>query len=265
MFIYKNKYLAVISAILIIAVLGGLYGCSAKQTEPTNLPVVRESDFNTPAPKDEDTPKESESEQEPDINYSNVDLPVSDNEGLNNVIKDFYDDGMTEEELEQQVALEKEQGTVVTELTPEKIEEDNKVIEQAQKEAEKNSEVQKPFGQPMQTEPPESEPERDADGYLYTKEEVIEIFANEFKKMVDTKTSAYAYALEDAKKHDDFNQAEFDSDVQQLLTDPYSSKYIATVLDGYRKDGDMDVVIYTVYNWLANGGDDGKWYKTSVQ
>jgi hypothetical protein len=206
------------------------------------------------------------------IDYSQVELPASDNESLDNLI--------TEEEImehEEEVAKQTEQPIyeeeteevvpeeIVPEMTEEEIIEMKKKYEDAQKQAQANPDVQEPFGEPFVPDEPEPKPQRDADGYLYTKEEAIEIFRNEFQKLIDVNDFNYTYARETAIEDGNSTPEEFEADLNQLLTDPYSSEILTRAFEKYRQYGNLGILIGSASTWLSCGGDDGKYKYTETR
>ena len=237
---------------MVVGIIGAGVFFLGRDKEPKNtLPVVTE-----PTPTVNPTP---------DIDYSKIDLPKSDNEGLDNLITEEIPE-MTEEEIE--AALEYEKENPVPVMTPEEIEEQNKAIEDAKREAEANSDTQPVISQPAATPEPDDMPPplppKDADGFRYTKEEAISNFAAEYQKYIDANSSSYRLPLEDSLKKG-FTREDFEANLHQLMTDPYSSKILAAAFNEYRRDGMIDGIVVTAAVWLANGGDKGHWVETVVQ
>lgn len=104
---------------------------------------------------------------------------------------------------------------------------------------------------------PQLTPEPDEDGYIYTKEEAIEIFRTEYQKIIDNNGFDYSYAREHAISEGISTEEEFEADLQQLLNDPYSSDWLTPCFEQFRKLGDMGVLIVDATIWLSSGGDDG--------
>jgi len=206
------------------------------------------------------------------IDYSQVELPASDNESLDNLI--------TEEEImehEEEVAKQTEQPIyeeeteevvpeeIVPEMTEEEIIEMKKKYEDAQKQAQANPDVQEPFGEPFVPDEPAPKPQRDADGYLYTKEEAIEIFRKEFQEYIDTNHFNYTWARDSAIERGYSTEEEFKNDLHQLLTDPYSSEFLARAFEDYRKYGHFGALVLEASMWLGAGGDDAEWSESITQ
>ena len=257
----NKKIIIAIAAVLVIGIGAGVYIYAGKDKieTPTNqLPVVTENDI----------PAANVIVDTPEIDYSQIDLPKSDNEGLDNLITEEIP-AMTEDEIEAALAAEEGKDNPSSVMTAEEIEEQNRKIIEAKKEAEANSNTQPVISQPAATPEPDDMPPplppKDADGFRYTKEEAVKNFTTAFQKIIDTNDLSYTDALESAKKKSNFTQEAFDADVHQLLTDPYSSPIMASSLNEYRRAGLLDGVIFRATVWLANGGDDGPWVETVVQ
>ena len=173
---------------------------------------------------------------------------------------------MTEDEIE--AALEYEKENPVPVMTPEEIEEQNKAIEDAKREAEANSNTQPVISQPVATPSPDDMPPplppKDADGFRYTKEEAIAHFAAEYQKYIDANSTSYRRPLE-LSLEKGFTREDFEANLHQLMTDPYSSKIMAAAFNEYRRNGIIDGIVVRAVNWLANGGDEGHWVETVVQ
>lgn len=237
---------------MVVGIIGAGVFFLGRDKEPKNtLPVVTE-----PTPTVNPTP---------DIDYSKIDLPKSDNEGEDNLITEEIPE-MTEEEIEAVLEYEKENPVPV--MTPEEIAEQNKAIEDAKREAEANSDTQPVISQPVETPPagtrPTQKPPKDADGFRYTKEEAISNFATEYQKYIDANSTSYRLALE-LSLENGFTQEDFEANLHQLMTDPYSSPIMASSFNEYRRTGLIDGLIYAAASWLANGGDKGEWFETVVQ
>ena len=258
--INNKKLIIIIASVLVVAVLGvGAVLYLGKEKVPVNnLPVVTEPTTTPPTTSTPSLP--------PEIDNSNIGLPKSDNEGKDSLITEEQPT-KSEEEINAIIKYEEEKEKVVNELTPEQIAEANKKIEEAKKEAAANpGVVQEVVQQPIETEPVIETPQKDADGFVCTKEEAVREFTSMYQKLIDANSSSYRLALEEAKKREDFTQESFDADLKQLMTDPYSSPILASALDEYRRVGQsVDSVIYCAAQWLAMGGDDGDWAETVVQ
>ena len=202
-----------------------------------------------------------------EINNSKTELPKSDNEGKDNLITEEIPE-MTEEEIEAAIAAEESQESPSSTMTAEEIEEQNKKIIEAKKEAEANANVQPVIAQPVATPSPDDMPPplppKDADGFRYTKEEAIAHFAAEYQKYIDLNSSSYRLPLEDSLKLG-FTREDFEANLHQLMTDPYSSPIMAAAFNEYRRNGIIDGIVGRAANWLANGGDKGHWVETVVQ
>lgn len=247
---FYNKKLIIIIAVVLVGALGiGAYLYFGQDKDKDNtLPVVNEPTTTTT----------------PTTDYSNVKLPKSDNEGKDNLITE-EENTMSEEELAAIIEYEKERENVVPEVSPEQIAEQNKKIEEAKKEAASNPEIQKPVGEPIVIEPTTPEPQKDANGFIYTKDEAVEAFASTYQKIIDNGGSSYRSALEEAQKREGFTKESFDKDLEQLMKNPYSSERLTLAFDKYRKNGDMDALIFKAFQWMSMGGDDGPWAKTVTQ
>jgi|GEM_PF-2110861 len=256
---FNNKRLiAIIGIVLVVAFVGvGALMYFGHDTKG-KLPTVKENqgtETSTPSA----TPT-------PEIDYSNIQLPSSDNEGLDNLITPEEEAAVNNEEvLAEQLAYEKEIGDAIPELTPEQIAEENKKIEDAKKEAAANPEVQEPFGEPFEIEETQPEPKKDENGYIYTKEEAIEKFAAIYKQIIADEGSPYTMALKEAMENGRSTEQEFEADLKQLLTDPYSSERLSIAFEDYRKWDTIDALILEAYQWLSMGGDDGPWTKSYTQ
>lgn len=254
----NKKLMAIIGIVLVVAFVGvGAFMYFGRGTKG-ELPTVNENqgtETSTPSA----TPT-------PEIDYSNIQLPSSDNEGLDNLITPEEEAAVNNEEaLSEQIAYEKERGEVIPELTPEQIAEENKKIEDAKKEAAANPEVQEPFGEPFEIEETQPEPKKDENGYIYTKEEAVEIFRTEFQKLIDANDFNYTDARNSAIGKGRSTEEEFEADLKQLLTNPYSSEILTRAFDEYRKYGNIGVLIGKATNWLSSGGDDGEYKYTETR
>lgn len=114
-------------------------------------------------------------------------------------------------------------------------------------------------GEPIEVEETEQKPSRDENGFIYTKEEVIEIFRTEYQKLMDTNDFNYTNALNYAIEIGNSTQEEFEADLEQLFTNPYSSEKMSRAFDEYRRLGDIGVLIGKASLWLMCGGDDGNY------
>lgn len=250
----NKKLITIIASVLVVAILGvGAYLYFGQEKEPAdNLPVVSEL-TTTPSPS-------------PEIDYSSIDLPKSDNEGKDNLITPEEEAAVNNEEtLAEQIAYEEERGDIIPEMTYEDMIEQNKKIEEAKKEAATNPEVQAPSMEPFEIEKVQPAPQKDKDGCIYTKEEAIEIFKTEFQKLIDANDFNYTDARNSAIGKGRSTPEEFEADLKQLLTDPYSSEWLARAFDYFRQYGHIGILIGEASMWLAAGGDDAEWSESYTQ
>jgi len=256
--LYNKKLFVIIGIVIVIAFVGVSAFTYFNRTPEVELPTVNENQgVPNPNPSIEPTPL---------IDYSEIQLPPSDNEGLDNLITPEEEAAVNNEEvLAEQLAYEKEIGDAIPELTPEQIIEENKKIEDAKKEAAANPEVQEPFGEPFEIEETQPEPKKDKDGYIYTKEEAVAIFREEFQKRIDNNDFGYTYARDSAIGKGRSTEEEFEADLKQLLTNPYSSEILTRAFEKYRKYGNIGILIGTALNWLSSGGDDGEYQYTETR
>jgi len=258
---YNKKLLAIIGIALVVAFVGVSAFTYLKRVPESELPSVNE---NLGAPTF--TPSAT-SVPTPAVDYSQVELPASDNEGLDNLITEEEEKEamMTEEELTDFLAYEEERGDIIPEMTYEDMIEQNKKIEEAKKEAATNPEVQAPSMEPFEIEKVQPAPQKDKDGYIYTKEEAIEIFKTEFQKLIDANDFNYTDARNSAIGKGRSTPEEFEADLKQLLTDPYSSEWLARAFDYFRQYGHIGILIGEASMWLAAGGDDAEWSESYTQ
>jgi len=258
--IVNKKILVGICLIVLVVILGiGVLTCFRRDSK-SSLPIVSENQ-EPPTSTHSASPTPT-----PEIDYSEIQLPPSDNKELDNLTVPEEEAAVNNEEaLSEQIAYEKERGEVIPELTPEQIAEENKRIEQAKKEAAANPEVQEPFGEPFEIEETQPEPKKDKDGYIYTKEEAVEIFRTEFQKLIDANDFNYTYARDSAIGKGRSTPEEFEADLKQLLTDPYSSEWLARAFDYFRQYGHIGILIGESSMWLAAGGDDAEWSESYTQ
>jgi hypothetical protein len=197
---------------------------------------------------------------------TNVSLPEVDNPGIP-VSDEELQPTPEEEAALKEIESQQAENTENYEKTPEQVEADNIKIKKAAEEAAKNPDIQPVQAKPEETEPAPTEPKRDADGYIYTKEQAVKNFTTLFKKYIDTGDAAYTDALLSAKRDEgeNFSQEEFDGDVQLMLTDPYSDPHLAGALDHYRSSGNLGSLILSASEWLACGGRDAVYAERSTQ
>ncbi len=243
----NKKSIAIATLIIVVIALFGIKAYNTYNNKTTtDLPVVSENKnpttTATPTPKD----------------YSKVALPKSDANDENSIVIDEKaQPTVSPEEVAAVEKAEAEKGREI-EQTPEEIAETNKKIEDAKKAAEKNPDIQKIDEQPVAVETPAPTPTKDSGGYMYSKDQAVKAFAAEWKKLMDADDFNYTYALEEAKQSPDFSQGKFDSNVQLMMTNPYSSKVLPSFFDDYRKDGDIGILVGQCAGWLMLGGDDAK-------
>jgi ABC-type sulfate/molybdate transport systems ATPase subunit len=170
-----------------------------------------------------------------------------------------------EEEIVKEIESVLAENTGSVEKNQEEIEADNVKIKKAAEEAAAQPDVVQPAQmQPKEVEPTPAEPTKNTDGYVYTKEKTVKNIVTAFQNKIDTGARAYVGALEEAKSRaeidgKEFDQAAFDADLNQLLTDPYSSSLLTPYLEHYRKFGEIDLLNVFSSEWLSIGGDDGEW------
>ncbi|HPU18292.1 MAG TPA: hypothetical protein PLZ27_06450, partial [Bacillota bacterium] len=129
----------------------------------------------------------------------------------------------------------------------------NKAIEEAKDQANKNENV---VTINIETEDIEiiEEPKRDANGFIYTKEEAIAALAAEWKRLEAENDFNVTYAWEVAQMQGQ-SREEFDVNVQKMLTDPYSSESLTVFFDDYRRVGDLGLLVGKCAIWLGSGSD----------
>ena len=246
-----NKKNIIITATSVVAVLALGFGAFKffSKDNTTDLPLVVENPNPvvmevTPTPKP--TPRD----------FTEVELPESDSNDENSFLIDESDiPEMTEEEIEEEIAYLEEFPDV--ELTIEEIKESNEKITEAIKEAEVNPDIVQLEIQPVEIDE-YVEPVKDADGYIYTKEEAIAICKKTWEELIATNDFNYTDVLESAKRNDNFTQEKFDSDLQILLNDPYSSPSLTAWLDSFRKTGNLGTLIVGTGAWLLLDGDNAQ-------
>lgn len=239
------------AAVLIVV---GLVRGSPASTATSDLPVVYENQI----------PDSVSVETE---DFTNVSLPEVDNPGIPVTEEEL---AVTPEEEAEIKEIEAVQEVADVVKPPEQIVADNVVIKKAAEEAAANPDVQPVQIQPVEIEPAPEEPKKDADGYVYTKEQAVKMFVDKIKSLPDTDldspASALAYAKKKAeRKGREFDQEAFDADLNQLLTDPYSSPMLTPYLENYRATGDMNLLLVFSSEWLSLGGDDGTWAKRETR
>jgi len=264
----NKKLMAIIGIVLIIAFVGvGAFMYFGRGTTG-ELPTVSENQgTQTSTPSSAPT-------STPEIDNSNVQLPSLDNEGLDNLITEeettVDEEALAEHESEissvpeQTITSEEESSAPVQAIESEPAEE-NKKIEEPKKEAATKPNVQKPVGEPFEIEEVQPEPKKDENGYIYTKEEAIEIFRTEFQKLIDANDFNYTYARDTAIGEGRSTQEEFEADLKQLLTDPYSSEWLTRAFDYFRQYGHKGILIGEASMWLGVGGDDAEWSESFTQ
>lgn len=235
-----KKILTIVGIVCFVAFLSTaiITYLSKQPNQQGELPIVYENEF-------------------PEENYDNVELPESDSDG--DVIDVDLEDlpSMSEEDIAAIEQQEEEQGNDIY-IDEQDIQKINDTIEEAKKEAEEYENVQPVEMKPIPTVTPEPEPQRDAEGYIYTKEEAIENFRTEYQKAIDNQSYAYAGILAELMEEPGFSKEKFDADVYKMMNDPYSSPTLSELFDDYRKDGDLDLLIFGCVGWLGIGGDEGK-------
>lgn len=246
----SNKRLIITSIIAVVILVGGV-GSYLLTKEPKeverDLPVVYENEFP-------DTKTEVEED------FADVELPEEDIPG----VPVDEEELPTPEEVEEIKEIETVQEVKDVVKPPEEIVADNAVIEKAEEEAAVHPDVQPVPLQPVEIEPAPEEPAKDADGYIYTKEQAVKMFTDRLLSFPDTSSNSPASALAYAKKKAErkgreFDQEAFDADLNLLLTDPYSSPMLTPYLENYRATGDMNLLLVFSSEWLSLGGDDGEW------
>jgi hypothetical protein len=210
---------------------------SKQPNQQGELPIVYENEF-------------------PEENYDNVELPESDSDGevIDIAIEDLP--SMSEEDIAAIEQQEEEQGNDIY-IDEQDIQKINDTIEEAKKEAEEYENVQPVEMEPIPTVTPEPEPQRDAEGYIYTKEEAIENFRTEYQKQIDNNRRAYVGSREAALR-EGFTEEDFEKNVYKMMNDPYSSPQLSNLFNSYRKNGDLGLLIVGCAEWLGIGGDEGK-------
>lgn len=245
---FNKKIIIIVAAFVLIAVVaGGLF--LFKDKDEKTLPIVYENTFP-------DTKVETRTED-----FTNVSLPEVDNPGIPVTEEEL---AVTPEEEAEIKEIEAVQEVADVVKPPEKIVADNVVIKKAAEEAAANPDVQPVQMQPVEIEPAPEEPVTNADGFVYTKEQAVKIFTEKLLSFPDTDlnspAAALAYAkLEAERAGTEFDQEAFDNDLNQLLTDPYSSPLLTVYLEKYRKTGYISTLIGFSSSWLSIGGDDGDW------
>lgn len=234
-----KKILTIVGIVCFVAFLSTaiITYLSKQPNQQGELPIVYENEF-------------------PEENYDNVELPESDSDG--DVIDVDLEDlpSMSEEDIAAIEQQEEEQGNDIY-IDEQDIQKINDTIEEAKKEAEEYENVQPVEMEPIPTVTPEPEPQRDAEGYIYTKEEAIENFRTEYQKEIDNNRRAYVGSREAALRKG-FTEEDFEKNVYKMMNDPYSSPQLSELFDDYRKDGDLGLLIGGCAVWLGIGGDEGK-------
>lgn len=240
-----NKKIAIISAsvvIVVAAVIVGAVFLFQNNSSPTDstLPVVFENTFPDIAAEITET-------------LSNVNLPEVDNPGLP-VTEEELAITPEEEEIIKEIESVQAENTGSVEKSQEQIKADVVAIKKAAEEAAAQPDVVQPVQmQPKEIEPVKEEPSKDADGYIYTKEQAVKLFTSNTDAMAQIKDPDL---LAHAKTKASFSQEAFDADLNQLLTDPYSSPILTPYFESYRKYGSMSYLIVNCSEWLFLGGDD---------
>lgn len=234
-----KKILTIVGIVCFVAFLSTaiITYLSKQPNQQGELPIVYENEF-------------------PEENYDNVELPESDSDGevIDIAIEDLP--SMSEEDIAAIEQQEEEQGNDIY-IDEQDIQKINDTIEEAKKEAEEYENVQPVEMKPIPTVTPEPEPQRDAEGYIYTKEEAIENFRTEYQKEIDNNRRAYVGAREGALR-EGFTEEDFEKNVYKMMNDPYSSPTLSELFDDYRKDGKLGLLIVGCAEWLGIGGDEGK-------
>lgn len=234
-----KKILTIVGIVCFVAFLSTaiITYLSKQPNQQGELPIVYENEF-------------------PEENYDNVELPESDSDG--DVIDVDLEDlpSMSEEDIAAIEQQEEEQGNDIC-IDEQDIQKINDTIEEAKKEAEEYENVQPVEMEPIPTVTPEPEPQRDAEGYIYTKEEAIENFRTEYQKQIDNNRLAYVGSRESALR-EGFTEEDFEKNVYKMMNDPYSSPTLSELFDDYRKNGDLGLLIVGCAEWLGIGGDEGK-------
>lgn len=234
-----KKILTIVGIVCFVAFLSTaiITYLSKQPNQQGELPIVYENEF-------------------PEENYDNVELPESDSDG--DVIDVDLEDlpSMSEEDIAAIEQQEEEQGNDIY-IDEQDIQKINDTIEEAKKEAEEYENVQPVEMEPIPTVTPEPEPQRDAEGYIYTKEEAIENFRTEYQKQIDNNRLAYVGSRESALR-EGFTEEDFEKNVYKMMNDPYSSPTLSELFDDYRKNGDLGLLIVGCAEWLGIGGDEGK-------
>ena len=234
-----KKILTIVGIVCFVAFLSTaiITYLSKQPNQQGELPIVYENEF-------------------PEENYDNVELPESDSDGdvIDIAIEDLP--SMSEEDIAAIEQQEEEQGNDIY-IDEQDIQKINDTIEEAKKEAEEYENVQPVEMEPIPTVTPEPEPQRDAEGYIYTKAEAIENFRTEYQKQIDNNRRAYVGSREAALRKG-FTEEDFEKNVYKMMNDPYSSPQLSELFDDYRKDGDLGLLIGGCAVWLGIGGDEGK-------
>lgn len=234
-----KKILTIVGIVCFVAFLSTaiITYLSKQPNQQGELPIVYENEF-------------------PEENYDNVELPESDSDG--DVIDVDLEDlpSMSEEDIAAIEQQEEEQGNDIY-IDEQDIQKINDTIEEAKKEAEEYENVQPVEMEPIPTVTPEPEPQRDAEGYIYTKAEAIENFRTEYQQEIDNNGLAYVSSREAALRKG-FTEEDFEKNVYKMMNDPYSSPTLSELFDDYRKNGDLGLLIVGCAEWLGIGGDEGK-------
>lgn len=293
--IVNRKIIAVIGLTVLVVILGiraFLYFGHNQNAEP--LTVMENEGSKVPTPSVTPTPE---------MDYSDIQLSPSDNEGFDNLITEekasVDKEALAEHEPEigavpEQTTTSGKSSTPAQAAEPEPTEEKN--IEHMTKDeliamldeenltkeqiiaiktrlteldgvkvAVSNPEVQEPVGEPFKIEETQPEPKKDENGYIYTKEEAIEIFRTKFQKLIDANDFNYTDARDSAIGKGRSTEEEFQKDLEQLLTNPYSSEKLTIAFEDFRKNGHWGALVFKVSNWLSAGGDDAEWTESITQ
>ena len=251
-----NKKLLIIIGVALVVIfvaVGAIMYFSHNSN--SDLPSVKENEFD-----ETQTPVPSE-EPETEVDASDTELPPSDDEGQDNILTEEELEAINEPDPELDAYEEAREDMDIPELSEEERKEIKEIAEQFNEPAgktEPNSEVQEETNKPT-VEETETTPQPDKNGYIYTKEQAIELFRTEFQKQIDNNgydyECAHKYAIEDGNS----TEEEFQADLKQLMTDPYSSEKLSRAFEGFRESGDMSILVTEASMWLLAGGDDAEW------
>lgn len=101
---------------------------------------------------------------------------------------------------------------------------------------------------------PTPAPAKDAEGYIYTKEQATVNLRTTYQKFIDEGDFNYTGALNGAKKKSNFSQELFDENLDIMMNRPYDSKFLPSAFDRYRETGDIGVLVGNCAMWLSSGG-----------